>query len=258
MRTRPGTGTRPHDSTHEYRPCTASLREQRPLARLPFYRRRTPPRKPPLAIERASFLCSPDNLHGASRLLAASQCQSGRTSLGLLRGCRRGVREGCGAQTLAPSENYSFSPYYHRGGGASDQRATTRQPLETVVGPEKIQFWISQNAPYYRPMSIKALIEEFTGRLHALLHADATERARAAVMDAFGATPKRRGRPPKAATTVALVAKKRKKSPRQLCPVPGCKNPAAPIFGMVCAKHKDVAKSKIRKYRKARKAKKAA
>ena len=44
--------------------------------------------------------------------------------------------------------------------------------------------------------------------------------------------------------------------PRQFCPVPGCKNPAAPVFGMVCAKHKDVAKSKIKKYREARKAKK--
>ena len=44
--------------------------------------------------------------------------------------------------------------------------------------------------------------------------------------------------------------------PRQFCPVPGCKNPAAPVFGMVCAKHKDVAKSKIKKYREARRAKK--
>jgi hypothetical protein len=38
--------------------------------------------------------------------------------------------------------------------------------------------------------------------------------------------------------------------------VPGCKNPAAPVFGMVCAKHKDVAKSKIKKFREARRAKK--
>jgi hypothetical protein len=47
-----------------------------------------------------------------------------------------------------------------------------------------------------------------------------------------------------------------KKPPKQFCPVPGCKNPAAPVFGMVCAKHKDVAKAKIKKYREARKAKK--
>ena len=88
------------------------------------------------------------------------------------------------------------------------------------------------------------------------------ERARAAVLDAFGATPKRGpGRPPKA-KTVELTAsspitkKARKKMPVQLCPVPGCKNPAAPVYGMVCSNHKDVAKSKIRKYREARKAKK--
>jgi hypothetical protein len=44
--------------------------------------------------------------------------------------------------------------------------------------------------------------------------------------------------------------------PKQFCPVPGCKNSAAPVFGMVCADHKNVAKSKIKKYREARKAKK--
>jgi hypothetical protein len=54
----------------------------------------------------------------------------------------------------------------------------------------------------------------------------------------------------------ATVKKTRKKPPRQLCPVPGCKNTAAPVFGMVCADHKNVAKSKLKKYREARKAKK--
>jgi hypothetical protein len=44
----------------------------------------------------------------------------------------------------------------------------------------------------------------------------------------------------------------RKKPPKQLCPVPGCKNVAAPIFGMVCKDHKKVAKSKIKKYREER------
>jgi hypothetical protein len=38
--------------------------------------------------------------------------------------------------------------------------------------------------------------------------------------------------------------------------VPGCKNRAAPIFGMVCSKHKDVSKAKIKEYREARRAKK--
>jgi hypothetical protein len=108
--------------------------------------------------------------------------------------------------------------------------------------------------------ALSDLITDFAGKLTALVHSHAMERARARVNAALGMeAPKRRGRPPTGATAVASVAKKpRKKAPRQLCPVPGCKNPAAPIFGMVCAKHKDVAKSKIRKYREARKAKKAA
>lgn len=54
------------------------------------------------------------------------------------------------------------------------------------------------------------------------------------------------------------VKKPRKSPPKQFCPVPNCKGVAAPIFGMVCGEHKDVAKSKIAKYRKARKAAKLA
>ena len=46
----------------------------------------------------------------------------------------------------------------------------------------------------------------------------------------------------------------RKKRAKQLCPVPGCKNPAAPVFGMVCSKHKDIPKAKIKEYREARRA----
>jgi hypothetical protein len=34
--------------------------------------------------------------------------------------------------------------------------------------------------------------------------------------------------------------------------VPGCTSPAAPVFGMVCKQHKNVAKAKIKKYREAR------
>jgi hypothetical protein len=53
---------------------------------------------------------------------------------------------------------------------------------------------------------------------------------------------------------VAKLVRRRKK---QLCPVPNCKNPAAPVFGMVCAKHKGVPKAKIAGYRKARAARAA-
>jgi hypothetical protein len=106
-------------------------------------------------------------------------------------------------------------------------------------------------------MDIKSIVADFTKRLSALIEGQAMDRARTTVLSAFGG-PARRGpgRPPKGAPAIILIAKKgRKKGPKQLCPVPGCKNPAAPVFGMVCAKHKDVAKSKIKKYREARRAK---
>ena len=111
-------------------------------------------------------------------------------------------------------------------------------------------------------MDIRTIVADFTKRLSALIDGQATERARTTVLSAFGG-PARRGpgRPPKSALAAPKATKPgrlRKKAPRQLCPVPGCKNTAAPIFGMVCAKHKDVAKSKIKKYREARRAKKAA
>jgi hypothetical protein len=107
-------------------------------------------------------------------------------------------------------------------------------------------------------MSLKAVIEEFTERLHALIEGQAVERARTVVLSAFGVgTARKPGRRPKSATaTTSVVKKAHKKLPRQLCPVPACKTPAAPVFGMVCAEHKDVAKSKIKKYREARRAKK--
>jgi len=44
----------------------------------------------------------------------------------------------------------------------------------------------------------------------------------------------------------------RRKGPIQLCPVPGCKERAAPVFGMVCSKHKDLPKTKIKVYRERR------
>lgn len=99
--------------------------------------------------------------------------------------------------------------------------------------------------------TVETLVEEFTSRLGALLESQTLERARLAVASAFGGG--RLGRPPKL-SGAAFGGTSRKRPPRQLCPVPGCKNPAAPIFGMVCAEHKDVAKAKIKKYREARRA----
>jgi hypothetical protein len=100
---------------------------------------------------------------------------------------------------------------------------------------------------------IQSLIEDFTNQLAAALESQAMERARHAVESAFGV--KHPGRPPKV-SSIAIGKKPRKKGPPQLCPVPGCEGAPAPVFGMVCAKHKDVPKAKIKKYREARKAKK--
>ena len=113
---------------------------------------------------------------------------------------------------------------------------------------------------------IRSFAAQLTSQLTTAIEAQAMSQARAAIFAALGAdrpVAKRRGRPPKALQVgtvgaITPIGKPRKKGPKQLCPVPGCKNPAAPVFGMVCAKHKDIAKSKIRKYREARKAKKAA
>jgi hypothetical protein len=100
---------------------------------------------------------------------------------------------------------------------------------------------------------VRSLIDDFANQLTALVESQALEQARAAVESALGV--RRPGRPMKVAP-LAIGKKTRKKPPKQFCPVPGCKNPAAPVFGMVCAKHKDVAKTKIKKYREARKSKK--
>ena len=89
-----------------------------------------------------------------------------------------------------------------------------------------------------------------------------TQRVQTAIVSALGngavsIFPRRRGRPPKNPLfSPALLAPVRRR-PKQLCPVPGCTNPAAPVFGMVCAKHKDLPKAKIKQYRAARRAAKA-
>jgi hypothetical protein len=101
--------------------------------------------------------------------------------------------------------------------------------------------------------NITAQIETFTQQLVATVEAAVAQRIQAALAGAFGIPQKRGpGRPRK--QVVAAVASSWAKPARkkQLCPVPGCKNPAAPVFGMVCKDHKNVAKSKIKKYREQR------
>jgi hypothetical protein len=102
-------------------------------------------------------------------------------------------------------------------------------------------------------MNLTTIVANFTSQLTAIIERETLERARAAVVGALGSG---NGRGASVKALDIGSGRPRKKAPKQLCPVPGCKNPAAPVFGMVCAKHKDVAKSKIKKYREARRAKK--
>src|SRR5262245_4661799 len=94
-----------------------------------------------------------------------------------------------------------------------------------------------------RSSDIRDIVVQFVTRLSRLIEADAGSRAREAVLSAFG------GHAPagvsfrSAGRSNGLVARavggagrKRRKGPIQLCPVPGCPNRAAPVFGMVCAK----------------------
>ena len=109
---------------------------------------------------------------------------------------------------------------------------------------------LAQNHP---PMNIATLVATFTNQLTSIIERETLDRARAAVVGALGSGD---GRGASIKALDFAAGRPRKKAPKQLCPVPGCKNPAAPVFGMVCAKHKDVAKSKIKKFREARRAKK--
>lgn len=95
---------------------------------------------------------------------------------------------------------------------------------------------------------IRSLVEDFASKLAAIVEKQALEQARELLGRALGG----HGR----ANVIALSGVRRRKLPRQLCPVPGCQNTAAPVFGMVCSKHKDVPKAEIAKYREARRAKK--
>jgi len=59
----------------------------------------------------------------------------------------------------------------------------------------------------------------------------------------------------KGTRSIGEIGKKpRRKGPIQLCPVPGCKHAAAPVYGMLCADHKGTPKALVKKYREARRA----
>ena len=96
---------------------------------------------------------------------------------------------------------------------------------------------------------LAALVEEFVVRLTSIVQEIASQRLRMTLLGAFDVEPRRGpGRPPKNPTFTGMsLAAGRSRRPKQLCPVPGCKNVAAPVFGMVCGTHRDVPKAKIQR-----------
>jgi hypothetical protein len=101
---------------------------------------------------------------------------------------------------------------------------------------------------------LSRLVTNFTVQLATLMEQTMAQRIQAALDGAVGQRKRGPGRPPKDRFSLASFTVATRKRPKQLCPVPGCKNPAAPVFGMVCADHKNVAKAKIKEYRAKRKA----
>ena len=100
-----------------------------------------------------------------------------------------------------------------------------------------------------RRSDLQEVVQQFVDKLSSMIESEVVSRAREAALNALDG---------RGSVTIrgGVVIRKRRKGPIQLCPVPGCPNRAAPVFGMVCAKHKDLPKAAIKKYREARRAKK--
>lgn len=102
---------------------------------------------------------------------------------------------------------------------------------------------------------IQTVVTEFVRNLTSVIEAGVSSRARETVLRAFdgGSTATSGGGlldlRALGSSETAMVPRPRKKRAKVLCPVPRCTNVAAPVFGMVCGEHRDVAKSKIKKYR---------
>jgi hypothetical protein len=97
--------------------------------------------------------------------------------------------------------------------------------------------------------NIEFLLQEFSARLTELVERRTIERLQVAAAALIGSNPDNPSRAARAPR--APYGTKRTPYVRE-CPVPGCKNPPAPAFGMVCSQHKDLPKAEIKKYREAR------
>ena len=109
--------------------------------------------------------------------------------------------------------------------------------------------------------NIRSLVEGFVSQIVAAVEADSFRRVQQAVSAAFDGAeaPRTSGRPARGAVAAAAsaVSAPVRRRPKQFCPVPGCTGVAAPVFGMVCSKHKGMPKAKINEFRAQRRATKA-
>jgi hypothetical protein len=107
--------------------------------------------------------------------------------------------------------------------------------------------------------NIRSLVEGFVGQIVAAVEADSVRRVQqavtAALTDGAATAPRRSGRP--VVTGAQVVSAPVRRRAKQFCPVPNCTGVAAPVFGMVCAKHKDMPQAKIDEYRAQRRATKS-
>lgn len=90
---------------------------------------------------------------------------------------------------------------------------------------------------------IRTLINNFIVQFTAVVREQVREEVIAGLGGSASASKALKGLVPN------FTAKTRRKGPIQLCPVPKCTERAAPVFGMVCAKHKGIAHRTIQKYR---------
>jgi hypothetical protein len=108
--------------------------------------------------------------------------------------------------------------------------------------------------------NIRSLVEGFVGQIVAAVEADSVRRVQqavtAALTDGVVEATRRAGRSSVSGAPVASAPVRRRA--KQFCPVPGCTGVAAPVFGMVCAKHKDMPQAKIDEFRAQRRANKSA
>jgi hypothetical protein len=138
---------------------------------------------------------------------------------------------------------------------------------DSTTARRKAPLLLSLMGHYWPPFSqensqmesnIRSLVEGFVSQIVDAIEADNIRRVQDAVSVAFAGDlgTARRSRPGRAVVPAAATPGRRR--PKQFCPVPGCTGVAAPVFGMVCAKHKDLSKAKIKEYRTERWAAKAA